>query len=55
MSLEEAPGAYNSVELAPLVALRPALRIFALASAKLPEVLCRTWSDIGKQFHLHST
>lgn len=46
---------HNSMELASFVALRLALGVFTFAGAKLPEILCSTWGDIGKKFHFHST
>lgn len=43
------------MEFAPLVALGLSLGVLALAGAKLAEILCGSWGDIGKQLHFHST
>ena len=46
---------YNAMKFAAFVALRPSLGIFVLACAILAKILCRLWSDVGKELHLDST
>ena len=43
------------MKLAPFVALRPTLRIFGLASAKLAKVLRSPGREVGEKLHLDST
>lgn len=43
---------YNTVKLAPLVALGLASVIFRLASAELAEIFSGSWDHIPEQLHL---
>ncbi len=42
---------YNTVELAPFVALRSSLSVLRLARAKLAEVFGRFGGDVGEELH----